>query len=115
MRGTQAIPLTTASAPQGVTVSSAYAVMAEDNGHEIVGTWNHFDYAGQKPLEDYVYQYDVDPANYTERTQALTGKNAEALKRRICAGADVVSGLAHGQDSAICQALKSTPKRKTAR
>ncbi len=115
MRGTQAIPLTTASAAQGVTVTSAYAVMAEDNGHEIVGSWNHFDYNGQKPLEDYVYLYDVDPTNYTERTQTLTGKNADALKRRICGGADAVSGLAHGQDSAMCQVYKSTPGRKTAR
>lgn len=114
MRGTQAIPLTTASAPQGVTVSSAYAVLAEDNGHEIVGTWNHFDYNGQKPLEDYVYQYDVDPANYTERTQTLTGKNADALKRRICVGTNAVAGLAHGQDSPMCQVYKTPPARKTA-
>jgi hypothetical protein len=122
MRGTQAIPLTTASAPQGVTVSSAYAVMAEDNGHEVVGTWNHFDYNGQKPLEDYVYLYDVDPANYSERTQTLTGKIAEALKRRICLGTDVAAGLAHGQDSAMCQAYrpqvlheKPAPARKSGR
>ncbi len=114
MRGTQGIPLNSASTPQGVTVSSAYAVMAEDNGHEIVGTWNHFDYGGQKPLEDYVYQYDVDPANYTERTQTLTGKSAEAMKRRICMGTEAVSGLAHGQDSAMCQVYKSPAVRKTA-
>ncbi len=114
MRGTQGIPLSSASSPQGVTLSSAYAVLAEDNGHEIVGTWNHFDYAGQKPLEDYVYQYDVDPANYTERMQVLTGKNADALKRRICVGTGAVSGLAHGQDSPICQQFKTPAPRKAA-
>ena len=114
MRGTQAIPLSSASSPQGVTLSSAYAVLAEDNGHEIVGTWNHFDYAGQKPLEDYVYQYDVDPANYTERMQVLTGKNADALKQRICVGTGAVSGLAHGQDSPICQPIRTPAPRKPA-
>jgi hypothetical protein len=113
MRGTQAIPLSSASAPQGVTVTQAYAVLADPNGHEIVGTWSHFDYGGEKPLEDYVYQYDVDPTNYTERTQTLTGKNAEALKRRICMGSDAVAGLAHGQDSPICQAPKAPSVRKT--
>jgi hypothetical protein len=115
MRGTQAIPLSSSSAPQGVNVSSAYAVLADSNGHEIVGTWTHFDFGKQKPPEDYVYQYDVDPANYTERTQTLTGKTADALKRRICAGTDAVTGLARGQDSALCQtkipaSRKATPK-----
>jgi len=115
MRGAQAIPLSSASSPQGVTVSSAYAVLAEDNGHEIVGTWNHFDYGGQKPLEDYVYQYDVDPANYTERTQTLTGNMADALKHRICMGTDVVSGLAHGQDSPMCLPFRMPAARKAPR
>lgn len=114
LRGTQAIPLSTAGTPQGFTVSSAYAVLAENNGHEIVGTWNHFDYGKQKPPEDYVYQYDVDPANYTERMLTLTGQTADALKRRICAGADAVTGLAHGQDSPICLPFKTPAPRKTA-
>ena len=113
MRGAQAIPLSSAGSPDGVTVSSAYAVLADNNGHEIVGTWSHFDYGKLKPPEDYVYQYDVDPANYTERTQLLGGKMADALKRRICAGTDAVSGLAHGQDSSICQAFRGpAPLRK---
>jgi hypothetical protein len=112
MRGTQAIPLTNSSSPPGVTVSTAYAVLADNNGHEIVGTWNHFDFGGQKPLEDYVYQYDVDPDNYKERTLLLTGKTADDLKRRICLGTDAVSGLAHGQDSTICQPFRTPPARR---
>jgi len=102
MRRTQAIPLSTASAPQGVTTSQAYAALADPNGHEIVGTWSHFDFGKQKLPEDYVYQYDVDPANDQERTQLLSGKTAEALKRRICAGTDAVTGLQAGQSSALC-------------
>lgn len=112
MRGTQAIPLSTASAPQGVATSQAYAVLADPNGHEIIGTWNHFDFGKQKPPEDYVYQYDVDPANDQERTQTLSGKPADALKRRICLGSDAVSGLAHGQDASICQPFRPAATHK---
>lgn len=115
LRGTQAIPLSTASTPQGVTVSSAYAMLAENNGHEIIGTWNHFDYGKLKPPEDFVYQYDVDPANYTERTLPLIGKTADALKHRICAGTDAVTGLARGQDAPICLPFKGPATRKATR
>lgn len=114
MRGSQAIPLSTASAPQGMTATQAYAVLADDNGHEIIGTWNHFDYGQQKPPQDYVYLYDVDPANYTERTQVLAGKAADALKRRICAGTDAVTGLEAGQNSALCAPFTASAPRKPA-
>jgi hypothetical protein len=87
-----------------VTVSEAYAVLADPNGHEIVSTWNHFDHGKLKDPEDYIYQYDVDPLSGLERTQRLNGKEAEAMKRRICAGTDSVTGLARGQDSSLCQA-----------
>jgi hypothetical protein len=109
MRGNQAIPLSSASAPQGVTSAQAYAVLADPNGHEIVGTWNHLDYGKAKAPEDYVYQYDVDPSNDLERTQPLSGKNAEAMKRRICVGSDAVTGLARGQDSPLCQSKIQSP------
>jgi hypothetical protein len=103
MRGNQAIPLSSANAPQGVTSAQAYAVLADPNGHEVVGTWNHLDYGKAKAPEDYVYQYDVDPSNDLERTQVLSGKSAEAMKRRICVGSEAVTGLARGQDSSLCQ------------
>jgi hypothetical protein len=109
MRGNQAIPLSSASALQGVTSAQAYAVLADPNGHEIVGAWNHLDYGKEKVPEDYVYQYDVDPSNDLERTQLLSGKNAEAMKRRICVGSDAISGLARGQDSPLCQSKIQSP------
>jgi hypothetical protein len=115
MRGTQAIPLTSASAPQGVNVSTAYAVLADPNGLEIVGSWNHFDFGKQKASEDYIYQYDVDPSNDAERTQVLTGAKAEALKRRICLGTDAVTGLAHGQDAPLCEPWHRPGAEKTVR
>lgn len=109
MRGSQAIPLSSASAAQGVTHSLAYAILADPNGHEIVGTWNHFDYGKQKTPEDYVYQYDVDPFSGLERTQLLNSKDADAMKRRICSASDAVTGLARGQDSPLCQQAAKTP------
>jgi hypothetical protein len=109
MRGSQAIPLSSMSVPQNVTLSQAYAVLADPNGHEVIGTWNHFDYGKEKPAEDYIYRYDVDPLSGLERTQRLDGKEADAMKRRICVGADAVAGLARGQDSALCQPATKAP------
>jgi hypothetical protein len=111
MRGKQAIPLSSASVPQNVTVSQAYAVLADPNGHEIVSTWSHFDYGKLKDPEDYIYQYDVDPLSGLERTQRLNGREADAMKRRICAGTDAVTGLARGQDSSLCQAKPQAPHK----
>lgn len=109
MRGNQAIPLSSATVPQDVTIAHAYAVLADPNGHEIVATWNHFDYGKAKDPEDYVYQYDVDPLSGLERTQRLDAKTADAMKRRICVASDAVTGLARGQDSPLCQQPGKTP------
>jgi hypothetical protein len=116
MRGSQAIPVTNASVPQSGTASEAYAVLADENGHEIVGTWNHFDYGAEKPAEDYVYQYDVDPLTGLERTQRLDGKASDALKKGICGGSDAVAGLSRGQDSPLCQQnAKAPPSHRAGR
>ena len=109
IRGNEAIPLSSATVPQDVTLSHAYGVLADPNGHEIVATWNHFDYGKVKAPEDYVYQYDVDPLSGLERTQRLDGKTADAMKHRICVASDAVTGLARGQDSPLCQLPAKTP------
>jgi hypothetical protein len=109
MRGAQAVPVWTAAAPPGVALTQVYAVLAEPDGGEFLGTWSHFDFGKQKPAEDYVYRYDRDPFRGLERTQILTGKNAEAIKDRLCAaqagntGLSASTGLTRGQDSALCQ------------
>lgn len=115
MRGSQAIPVSNATAPQGVTASSAFAVLADSNGLEEVGTWNHLDFGSEKPPEDYVYLYDVNPTDYAERTQLLHGPQADVLKRRICLGSDAVSGLERGQDSLLCQFFKLPALQKATR
>jgi len=103
MRGGQGIPVRSANAPAGVAWSQIYAVMTEPNGRQVVGTWNHIDYGTQKPAEDFLYQYDLDTFSGLERTQLLNGKQADAMKQRLCHAQDAGPGLARGQDSPLCQ------------
>ena len=74
IRGGQGIPVWTAAAPDGVTVTRVYAILPGPSGRELVGTWNHFDYGKAKPAEDFVYRYDLDSFSGLERTQLLSGK-----------------------------------------
>jgi hypothetical protein len=113
MRGSQAVPIWSVNVPAGVALSQVYAGLSEPNGRQLVGTWNHFDYGTQKPAEDSVYRYDLDPYSNLERTQMLNGKDAEAMKQRLCAAQNVVPALARGQDSALClQTIKPRYERK---
>ncbi len=105
MRGGQGAPLWSTSPAEGMAWTQVYAVMAESNGRQLVGTWNHFDHGRQKPPEDYVYRYDLDPFSGLERTLLLSGKDAEAMKQRLCGSQDAVPGLARGQDSPLCQQI----------
>ena len=102
MRGGQAVPIWTANSPEGVTVTRVYAILASPDGRALVGTWNHFDYGKAKPAEDFVWRYDLDPFSRLERMLLLTGKEADAMKQRLCA---FQGGwpVARGQDSALCE------------
>lgn len=102
IRGGQAVPIWNAGTPEGVTVTRVYAVLSGPNGRQLVGTWNHFDYGKEKPAEDFVYRYDLDSFSGLERTQLLSGKEAEAMKQRLC-GYQGTGTTARGQDSALCQ------------
>ena len=106
MQGGQGVPLWTSNPPPGVTRTQVYAVMADPNGHETLGTWNHLDYGSQKPAADFVYRYDLDPMNGLDRMQLLVGKEAVNMKERLCNGQDSVAVLSRGQDSLLCQAEK---------
>lgn len=103
LRGGQAVPVWNANAPDGVRLTRVYAVLSQPNNRQLVGTWNHFDYGRQKPPEDFVYRYDLDPTSGLERTQLLSGKEADAMKQRLCAVQGAEAGLARGQDSPLCQ------------
>ena len=111
-RGGQGVPNWSANAPAGVAWTQVYAVMVE-SGHALLGTWSYFDYGKHKPPEEFIYRYDLDPSGSQERSQLLTGKNADAMKQRLCRAQDAVAGLARGQDSALCQQiLKPRYERK---
>jgi len=103
MRGSQAAPIWSVNVPAGVALTQVYAGLNEPNGRQLVGTWNHFDYGKQKPAEDSIYRYDLDPYSGLERTQILSGKEAESMKQRICGAQNIIPALARGQDSMLCQ------------
>jgi hypothetical protein len=102
-RGAQTVPVWTAAAPQGVTLTQVYAVLTALDGGQFLATWNHFDFGKLKPPEDYVYRFDRDPIHGLDRTQVLSGKDAEAMKDRLCGAQSQNGGLLGGQDSEMCQ------------
>lgn len=104
MTGGKAVPVWSTNAPMGVTQTQVFAVMADDNGRETLGTWNHLDDGSGKATEDAVYRYDIDSQSDIERSTALTGKDAASMKDRLCSAQDAVPGLSRGQDSSLCQA-----------
>jgi hypothetical protein len=99
----KAVPVWASNAALGVTQTQVFAVMADGNGRETLGTWNYLDYGKQKPAEETVYRYDLDPQTDVERTQLLSGRDAATLKDRLCRAQDAVPGLSRGQDSFLCQ------------
>jgi hypothetical protein len=112
MRGGQAVPVWSASAPEGVAVTRVYAILAGPDGREMVGTWNHFDYGKAKPAEDFVWRYDLDSFSHLERMLLLGGKEADAMKQRLC-GFQGSGLVARGQDSALCQqTVHARPERR---
>jgi hypothetical protein len=113
--GGKTIAVWSAKAPLGVTRTQVFAVMADSNGHEVLGTWSHLDYGNQKPAEESVYRFDVDPQTGIERNQLLFGRDAVSMKEHLCYGQDLVPGLSRGQDSVLCgepHAEKSRHERK---
>jgi hypothetical protein len=113
IRDGQGAPVWSANTPAQIDLTQVYAVMAEDNGREYLSTLRHFDYGKQKPSDDFVYIYDVDPFTNLDRIQVLNGKPANDMKQRICRAQDVVSGLARGQNAALCQSAAATsPARR---
>ena len=113
--GGKTVAVWSAKAPMGVTRTQVFAVMADSNGHEVLGTWSHLDYGKQKPAEESVYRFDVDSQTGSERNQLLSGREAASMKEHLCHGGDFVPGLSRGQNSVLCvepAAEKSRHERK---
>ena len=112
IRGGQAVPIWNSGTPDGVAQTRVYAILAGPNGRGLVGTWSHFDYGKEKPAEDFVFRYDLDPISGLERTQLLSGKDADAMKQRLCTFQGT-GGVARGQDSPLCrQSFPTRAERK---
>jgi hypothetical protein len=113
LRGSQGVPVWNPNPPVGVDRTQVYAGLTEGNGRALLATWSHLDWGSQRPPEDFVYRYDLDTYSHLERTQILSGKDAEAMKLRLCRSGETLPGLSRGQDSAICQELVNPrPERK---
>jgi hypothetical protein len=105
MRGSQAAPVWSAQVSEGIVLTQVYAILNEPNGRQLAATWNHIDHDKLKQVEDVVFRYDLDPLSGLERTQLLSGKEADATKQRLCNAQETAPGLARGQDAPLCQPL----------
>ncbi|MFC5865263.1 hypothetical protein ACFPT7_23360 [Acidicapsa dinghuensis] len=115
MRGDQAAVLSGGGNVDGVTRSQVYGLLTELPGREVLATWNHYDYGGAKPAQDYVFEYSVDPSTGLEQTQGLSGDHAETMEHRLCRANPgqidpALAILASGQESNLCT---GTPPEKT--
>ena len=113
LRGGQGVPLVNPNTAQGVDLTQINAILTDLNGHPFICTWNHFDYGKVKPVDDFIYRFDLDPVTRLERTAVISGKDADPMKLRLCRAPATVPGVARGQDSALCQQLvKPRAERK---
>jgi len=119
LRGSQGVPVWTSvpagsgTVPEGVNLTQVYAALPEPNGMEMLSTWAHYDYGKQKDPEDYLFRYDIDPLSGLDRTELLSGKDAAAMKQRLCSVQTAPGVVARGQDSPLCQqTVHPLPERK---
>jgi hypothetical protein len=103
LRGAQGVPIWTSTVPEGVNLTQVYAALPELNDVQMLSTWAHYDYGKQKDPEDFIFRYDIDPLSGLDRTEILSGKDAAAMKQRLCSVQLAPGVIARGQDSALCQ------------
>lgn len=113
IRGAQGVPVWTTTVPDGVNLTQVYAALPELNAVQMLGTWAHYDYGTQKDPEDFIFRYDIDPLTGLDRTELLSGKDAAAMKQRLCSVQATSGAVARGQDSTLCQqTVHPTPERR---
>jgi len=110
-------PLFSASPENAGKTDQAYALMVGEDGRAILVTWSHFEQKNVKQAEDYLFEYDVDPASGRERVRPIYGADARPLKVRLCKAEGEALGIAAGQDTASCTQLvkTATPKASSKR
>lgn len=105
VNGGNGVTVWNSSHPEGIDWTQVYAVMTGGDGIAHLVTWNHFDFGPNRPPEDSIFRYDVDPFSGLDRTAVISGKPADAMKTALCSAQDAVAGLARGQDSDLCKDL----------
>jgi hypothetical protein len=110
-------PLFSATPGNPGETDQAYALMLGEDGRALLVTWSHFQQKKGVPGEDYLFEYDVDPASGRERVRPIYGADAPPLKLRLCKAEGEALGIAAGQDTASCtQIVKATvPKAPASR
>jgi hypothetical protein len=103
MNANRAAPVWSSNSLDGVNWSQAYALLGDADGSHQLATWEHFDYGKQKPPEDSIFIYEVDPASGEDRIQTIRPAEAAQLEGRVCRAQDAAPGTARGQDAPVCQ------------
>ena len=96
-------PLFSATPGNPGETDQVYALMMGEDGRALLVTWSHFQQKKGVPGEDYLFEYDVDPASGRERVRPIYGADAPPLKLRLCKAEGQALGIAAGQDTASCR------------
>jgi len=59
---------------------------------------------------EFLFEYRIDIASDQGTSRPLTGRDVLPVKQRLCAGQNIVFGIAGGQNSAACKDLMRKPK-----
>ena len=99
-RQVSAAPLYSTAQPG---VEHVYALFMNVDQRVVLDTWAH--YPQQRRASrggDYFFEYKIDSMSGQEMSRPVTGREADALKQRLCRADGVVFGIQGGQDSSAC-------------
>jgi len=86
--------------------SYVYALFMNVDQRVVLDTW--VSYPEQKKSSrggESLFEYRIDPMSDQGTSRPVTGREVPPMKQRLCAGRDVVFGVAGGQDGAACKEL----------
>jgi hypothetical protein len=88
------------------TKNYVYALFMNIDQKVVLDTW--VSYPEQKKSSrggEFLFEYRIDIPSDQGTSRPLTGRDVLPVKQRLCAGQNVVFGIAGGQDSAACKDL----------
>ena len=88
------------------TKNYVYALFMNVDQKVVLDTW--VSYPEQKKSSrggEFLFEYRIDIPSDQGTSRPLTGRDVLPVKQRLCAGQNVVFGIAGGQDSAACKDL----------